>query len=60
VNLGVRATLRNRVDNAYVAQTHAYCQEAGLVPPERGAPILYSCMAQLGRELSGWLGGIDP
>ncbi len=60
VNLGVRATLRSRADNAYVAQTHVYCQEAGLVAPERGAPVLYACMAHLGRELSGWLGGIDP
>ncbi len=59
VVLSARATLRTRVGRTYLAQTHAHCHQAGVVPPEDGAPVLYTCMARLSRDLAGWLGGLD-
>ncbi len=59
IALNVRATLRTRVGNIYLAQTHANCSQAGLVPADQGAPIVYTCMSRIGRDLSGWLGGLD-
>ena len=60
VNLTIRATLRTRYENAYLSQKYANCQQAGVENPERGATILYSCMARLGRDVAGWLGGVEP
>lgn len=59
VALNVRATLRTRKGNVYMAQTHANCSQAGLVAPESGAPVVFSCMSQIGRDLAGWLSGLD-
>jgi hypothetical protein len=59
VAFNVRATLRTRVGNNYLAQTHANCTQAGLVPADQGAPIVFTCMQRIGRDLSGWLGGLD-
>jgi hypothetical protein len=56
----VRATLRTRVGTVYLAQTHAHCVQAGLVPAKDGAPIVYECMTRIGRDLAGWLGGVEP
>ena len=58
-SLGVRATLRQRSGNDYLAQTQASCREGGIVPPSKGAPIMYGCMMQIGRTLAGWLDGVD-
>ena len=58
IALNVRATLRTRVGNTYLAQTHANCSQAGLVAPGDGAPIVFTCMSRIGRDLSGWLGGL--
>ena len=60
VTLNVRATLRARVGLVYLAQTQAHCKERGLSTPERAAPLFYGCMMAVGRELAGWLGGVQP
>jgi hypothetical protein len=58
ISLVVRATLRTREGNAFVAQTQAICRDAAIVRPESGASVVWSCMTQLGRDLGGWLDGI--
>jgi hypothetical protein len=60
VTLNTRATLRTRQDHDYLAQTQAPCREAGLTTPDRGAPVVYSCMSRIGRDLASWLGGVTP
>ena len=60
VTLSVRATLRARDGHQYLAQTQASCRQAGLVAAEDGAPVIYSCMSRVGRDLAGWLGSIEP
>lgn len=59
VILNVRATLRTRIGNTYVAQVQSRCREAATLPPEKGAPVVFTCMTRIGRDLSGWLGGLD-
>ena len=58
-SLGVRATLRQRSGNDYLAQTQASCRQGGIVPPRKGAPIMFGCMMEVGRTLAGWLDGVD-
>jgi hypothetical protein len=58
-SVGVRATLRARAGNVYLAQTQASCMQGGIVPPEQGAPIIYRCMMEVGHDLAGWLDGVD-
>lgn len=58
-SLAVRATLRQRAGHEYLAQTQASCREGGVVAPDKGAPIVYGCMTEIGRTLSGWLEGVD-
>jgi hypothetical protein len=60
IALDTRATLRTRVGNEYIAQTQVRCREAGLTTPEQGGPVVYSCMTHLGRDIAGWLGGVEP
>lgn len=60
VTIGVRATLRARVGGAHIAQTETACRDGGLVPPDRGAPVLYGCMTRIGRDLTSWLAAADP
>jgi hypothetical protein len=60
IAINTRATLRTRVGNEYIAQTNMRCREAGLTTPETGGPVVYACMTHLGRDLTGWLGGVDP
>jgi hypothetical protein len=60
ITMSVRATLRTRYSSTYLAQTHANCQHASLVRADQGATVIYSCMARLGRDLAGWLGGVEP
>lgn len=59
VSFGVRATLRARAGNDYLAQTQASCRQGGIVAPSKGAPIIYGCMMEIGRTLGGWLDGVD-
>jgi hypothetical protein len=58
-SLGVRATLRARSGNVYLAQTQAMCRQGGLAEPDQGGPIIYKCMTEIGRDLGGWLDGVD-
>ena len=58
-SLAVRATLRARAGNIYLAQAQASCRQGGIVAPEKGAPIMYRCMMEIGRDLAGWLDGVD-
>jgi hypothetical protein len=58
-SIGVRATLRARAGNVYLAQTQASCRQGAIVPPEKGAPTMYRCMMEIGRDLEGWLEGVD-
>jgi hypothetical protein len=57
--LGVRATLRARDGNVYLAQTQAACRQGGVVAPERGASVMYRCMNDVGHQLARWLDGVD-
>ena len=57
--VSVRATLRARAGNVYLAQTQASCRQGGIVQPDRGAPIMYRCMTEVGHDLAGWLDGVD-
>jgi hypothetical protein len=58
-SVGVRATLRARAGNVYLAQTQVSCRQGGIVSPDKGAPIMYRCMMEMGRDLAGWLDGVD-
>lgn len=60
VALGARATLRSRVGHVYLGQTQTHCQARGAAAATGAAPIFYDCMMSLGRELAGWLGGMEP
>jgi len=59
ITLGVRATLRARDGNVYLAQTQAACRQGGVVPPGRGASVMYRCMNEVGHQLASWLDGVD-
>jgi hypothetical protein len=59
VELAVRATLRERTGNAYLAQTHAHHAAFSASAPEHGAPAVLECTDAIGSELSGWIAGID-
>jgi hypothetical protein len=59
VGLDARATLRTRKGNDYLGQTLLACREGGLVfAADRGAPVVYRCVARMGRDLAGWLDGV--
>jgi len=60
VALDVRATLRTRRGHTYLAQTQAHCHQRGSVAATAAAPLFYGCMMSIGRELAGWLGGVNP
>ena len=58
-SIGVRATLRARAGNVYLAQSQASCRQGGIVRSEKGAPVMYRCMMEVGHNLAGWLDGVD-
>lgn len=60
VTLDVRATLRGRAGNVYLAQTSAHCRQAGLVEAASGGPVVYACMTRIGRDLTSWLSAVQP
>jgi hypothetical protein len=60
VSLDTRATLRTRYGRTFLAQTRVSCRQGAVVPVDRGAPVIFTCMEQLGRDLAGWLGQIEP
>jgi hypothetical protein len=57
--VAVRATLHARAGNVYLAQTQASCRQGGIAAPDKGGPVLYKCMMEIGRDLYGWLDGVD-
>ncbi len=60
VGLNARATLRTRSGRTFLAQSQASCRQGAVVAPEGGAPVVFTCMERLGRDLAGWLGQIEP
>jgi hypothetical protein len=60
VAINARATLRTRVGHVYLAQTQAHCVARAFTSDTAAAPVFYDCMMSLGRELAGWLGGVQP
>ncbi len=60
VTLGARATLRTRSTRTFLAQTSGSCRQGSVVPVEHGGPVFFTCMEQMGRDLAGWLGQIEP
>jgi hypothetical protein len=60
MSLDVRATLRGRGGNVYLAQTSARCRQSGLVEAADGGPVVYACMTRLGRDLTSWLSAVQP
>jgi hypothetical protein len=58
-SVGVRATLRARAGNVYLAQSQASCRQGGLVRSDKGAPVMYRCMMEVGHDLAGWLDWVD-
>ena len=60
VALDVRATLRARAGNVYLAQTYAHCRQAGVVEAASGGPVVYACMTRIGRDLTSWLSAVQP
>ena len=58
VSIVARATLRAREGNAFIAQTQVICRDSAVVSAENGAPVVWSCMTRLGRDLGGWLDGV--
>jgi len=58
-SVAVRATLHARAGNVYLAQTQASCRQSGAAAADKGGPIMYKCMMQIGRDLDGWLEGVD-
>jgi hypothetical protein len=60
VSLVVRATLRTRHGDTFIAQKQAVCRDGAIVEPERGARVIWSCMTRLGQDLGGWLEDVPP
>ena len=59
VAIDVRATLRGRDDDVLLGETSAHCQEAGVAEAANGASVVYSCMTQLGQDLTSWLAALQ-
>jgi hypothetical protein len=57
VRMVVRATLRDKLGNSYLAQTYARWSASAHVAPEVGAKIVLDCTDAIGSQLSGWLAG---
>jgi hypothetical protein len=60
VSMTVRSTLRGRAGNVHIAQGETGCRDAGLVPAENGAPVVYACMMHIGRDVVQWLSAVEP
>jgi hypothetical protein len=60
VSMTVRSTLRGRMGTVHIAQGETGCRDAGLVPAENGAPVVYSCMMRIGRDVVQWLSEVEP
>jgi hypothetical protein len=60
VSMVVRATLRTRLGNTFVAQTQVVCRDGAIIDADAGAKVIWSCMTHLGQDLGGWLEGLPP
>jgi hypothetical protein len=60
ITIGVRATLRSRLNGNHIGQTETACRDGGLVAADKGAPVLYACMSRIGRDLTSWLSATEP
>lgn len=60
VTLGVRLTLRTRSDRRFLAQGQAGCRNSALRAPHDGAPVVYACITQMGRDAASWLALVQP
>jgi hypothetical protein len=60
VSLVVRATLRARHGDTFIAQKQLVCRDGAIVAPEAGARVIWSCMTRLGQDLGGWLEDLPP
>ncbi len=58
VRLATRVTLRERLGNTYIAQTHAHASNTLAVSPANGSQVVLKCIDSIGIQLSGWLSGI--
>ena len=58
LGMSVRATLREREGNTFIAQSQAVCRASGFVAPEAGGRIVWECMTILARDLAGWMRGV--
>ena len=55
VSLVVRATLRLRYGDTFIAQKQVVCRDGAIVEPEKAARVIWSCMTRIGQDLGGWL-----
>ena len=55
VSLVVRATLRLRFGDTFIAQKQVVCRDGAIVAPEKAARVIWSCMTRIGQDLGGWL-----
>ena len=61
MSLGLRATLRAIVGPVFIGQTQVFSATAGVAKNETEArEVLWRCIANLGRNVSGWLDGVHP
>jgi hypothetical protein len=60
IGLNARATLRTRYGRTFLAQSQASCRQGAVVAVEGGAPVVFTCMEHLSRDLAGWLGQVEP
>ena len=59
--LGVRATLRGVVGQVFIGQTQVFSSTAGAAKTELEArDVVSRCVGNIGRNVSGWLDGMQP
>jgi hypothetical protein len=58
VSLVMRATLRTRLGDTFVAQKQFVCHDGAIVDPAAGGPVIWSCITRLAQDLGGWLEGL--
>jgi hypothetical protein len=58
VRLATRVTLRQKLGNTYIAQTHAHARNSAPASPPQGSEVVLKCIDSMGAQLSGWLSGM--
>lgn len=59
VQLNVRATLRQKTGNVFVAQTHAHAICTGPLAESNGSQVVRDCAESVALQLRGWLTGFS-